>query len=59
MILTFYMLKRFEKYHNGLENRDILGASVHLPCLVVYLCDNRIEIDVHCHHFINKTRKYS
>ena len=25
-------------------NRDILGVSVHLPCQVVYLCDNRIEI---------------
>ena len=56
------MSKRFEKKHNGFENRDILGVSVHLPWLVVCLCDNRIEIPVNCHHsiyFIDKTRKYS
>ena len=63
MTLTLYMSRRFENTIMGYRIGTFLGLSVHLPCLVVYLCDNRIEIfAVNCHHFIffiNKTRKYS
>ena len=43
MTLTLYMSKCFENTIMGVENRDILGVSVHLPCLVVYLNDNLIK----------------
>ena len=44
MTLTLYISKRFENTIMGLRIGTFLGVSVHLPCRVVYLCDNRIEI---------------
>ena len=44
MTLTLYMSKRFENTIMGKRMGTFLGVSVHLPCLVVYLCDNRIKI---------------
>ena len=40
MTLTLYMSKRFENTKMGLRIETFLGVSVHLSCLVVYLCDN-------------------
>ena len=44
MTLTLYMSKRFENTIMGKRIEIFLGVSVHLSCLVVCLCDNRIEI---------------
>ena len=44
MTLTFSMSKRFENTIMGLRIGTVLGVSVHLPCLVVYLNDNLIKI---------------
>ena len=45
MTLTINIYYRF-------ENRDILGVSVHFPCLIVFLNGNRIKIAVNCPHYI-------
>ena len=44
MTLTLYMSKRFENTIMGYRIGTFWGVSLHLLCLVVYLCDNRIEI---------------
>ena len=44
MTLTLYISKCFENTIKGERVGAFLGVSVHLPCLVVYLCDNRIKI---------------
>ena len=44
MTLTLYMSKRFENTIRGFRIGTFLGLNVHLPCLVVYICDNRIEM---------------
>ena len=60
MTLTHYMSKHFKNTIMGKRIGTFLGVSVHLSCLVVYLCDNRIEIVVivtTLSIFINKTGK--
>ena len=45
MTLTLYMSKRFENTIMGLGIGTVLGVSVRLTCLVVYLNDNLIKIN--------------
>ena len=52
MTLTLYMSKRFENTKMGLRIGTVLGVSLHLLCLVVYLNDNLIKIAVNCHQLI-------
>ena len=44
MTLTLYLSKRFENTIMDKRIGTFLGVSVHLPCLVVCICDNRIAI---------------
>ena len=44
MTLTLYMSQRFENTIMEYGIGTVLGVSVHLPCLVVYLNANQIKI---------------
>ena len=44
MTLTLFMSKRFENTIMGKRIGTVLGVSVHLQCLAVFLNDNLIKI---------------